>query len=80
MHQLEMNAYMIKVIGDEQRWAVNKIFTYLEELCKERNIVHHSTTLLPINTMFTNAISPHPHMDTSASLKEAESDYEDSKS
>ena len=78
MHQLEMNAYMIKVIGDEQRRALNSISSHVEELCKERNIIHHSVKLLPINDLFTNAITPRPYMDTSTCLDEIESDYEGS--
>ena len=73
-----MNAYIIKVIVDEQRRALNGIFTCLEELCKERNIVYHSVKLLPINDLFNNAIIPRPYLDTPTGLNEVESDFEES--
>lgn len=58
VNQLEMNAYMLKVIGNKQRKALNTISSCLEQLCKDTDIIHHIGEFLPTDDLFTEARQP----------------------
>lgn len=68
VHQVEMNAHMLKVIGDEQLSAMNSISHRLYSLCKKHDVIPHNGNMLILDDVFPNRKRPFPYVEIENSL------------